>query len=63
MEMAHPWKSAKSADFHRRLEMPRPKAARLSHISTGPAGNLSLWRAPEKPAAVEKHRRIGSDQE
>jgi hypothetical protein len=34
MEMTRPWKSAKSADFHRRLEKPRQKAARLSHIPT-----------------------------
>jgi hypothetical protein len=42
MEMTRPWKSAKSADSHRRLEKSRQKAARLSHIPTGSTGLLFL---------------------
>ena len=49
MEMARPWKSAKRADSHRRLEKSRQTAARLSHISTGPCWDLPLWGAVEKP--------------
>jgi hypothetical protein len=52
MEMPRPWKSAKSADSHRRLENSRHKAARLSHISTGPA-SFSFYQRLKNP---EHHR-------
>ena len=53
MEMPRPWKSAKGADFHRRLEKSRQKAARLSHIPTGPADLYLLKNRGNRNASME----------
>src|SRR5512136_64574 len=54
--MPRPWKSAKSADFHRRLGKSRQKAAGLSHIFHRPYRDLSLSEKPGRQHG-EKQRK------